>query len=214
MISEVFSYLVEFIVNIINQLGYFGIFVGMSIESSFFPFPSEIILFPAGIAVSRGEMAFLFVFLAGILGSLFGALINYSIGYYFGRRAVNVLVRKYGKFLFISKENMERSEIFMTNHGEITMFIGRLIPGIRQLISIPAGFGKMNLSKFVAYTLLGAGVWSAILIYLGIVFGNNIEKVHSLLNTITFWVILVAIMFIGLYIWMWKHKKSKIRASA
>tara|TARA_Y100000310_G_scaffold345693_1_gene468383 strand:- start:29622 stop:30239 length:618 start_codon:yes stop_codon:yes gene_type:complete len=204
MILELFQSIVNFLVELINSLGYFGIFIGMAIESSFFPFPSEVILIPAGVLVSEGKMNFLPVFLAGVLGSLVGAWINYFLALYLGRGAVNILTDKYGKFVFINKNSIEKSEKYFKKHGEITTFMGRLIPGIRQLISLPAGFGKMNLGKFTLYTGLGAGIWSAILIYIGMVFSENQDLIYG---NIKLFLTLFSILIIGIYILYWKNKR-------
>jgi len=188
------SSLSTWLVSTIGSLGYFGIFILMTIESSFIPFPSEIILIPAGYLIFKEQMSFYFVFLSAILGSLVGAYINYFIALYLGRKVSEKLAEKYGKFLFISKKNIRKSEKYFKNHGEITIFVGRLIPGIRQLISLPAGFAKMNLVKFTTYTALGAGLWSLILIYLGYVFGQNQELIQQNLKIFT----ILALLFCGI----------------
>lgn len=205
MILEVFQGIVDFLINLINSLGYLGIFLGMTIESSFFPFPSEVILIPAGVLISKGEMSFVLVFLAGILGSLLGALINYFLALYFGRGAVNLLVDKYGKFIFINNHSIEKSEKYFVKHGEITTFVGRLIPGIRQLISLPAGFGKMPLGKFLFYTGLGAGIWSLILILSGYWFGENQALIEQNLSVVG--LVLLAMAFSMILIYMIKRKR-------
>jgi len=197
---DLFQNIVDFLVLLIKELGYFGIIVGMAIESSFFPFPSEVILIPAGVLVSSGEMNFLAVLVAAILGSLIGALINYYLAFFLGRPLVHIIVEKYGKYFLIKKDGIKRSEKFFDKHGEITTFTGRLIPVIRQLISLPAGYGKMNLGKFMLYTSLGAGIWSAILIYLGIVFGSNYELIKSNLILITGVVMIFVLIIVLIYL--------------
>ncbi len=208
MIVELYASGVEFILNLASSLGYFGIFLLMTIESSFIPFPSEIVLIPAGVLVQRGEMSFSFVFIAAILGSISGALINYFLALHLGRRLVNKLVFKYGKIFFISEKSILKSENYFSKHGEITTFIGRLIPGIRQLVSLPAGFSRMKLGKFIFYTAFGAGIWAVILIYLGMLFGENMALVESNLREITFTVVGLALIIILVYVLKRRKKKE------
>ena len=206
---ELFHNLVEIIVNTIGTLDYLGIFILMAIESSFIPFPSEIILIPAGILVQRQEMSFLLVLLVGTLGSLTGALINYFLALYLGRKITEKLVLKYGKIFLIKEESLIKSEEFFRKHGPITTFIGRLIPVIRQLISLPAGFAKMNLVKFSIYTSLGAGIWAVILILLGYLFGDNMQLIEQNLNIITLIIFAFSLLAILIYLMINLRKKKK-----
>ena len=201
-----FEKIVGFFTSVVGDLGYFGIFILMVLESSFIIFPSEAILVPAGVLVSQGQMSFAFVLIAAMLGSVVGALINYYLALYLGRGAVNALTHKYGKFLFIKKDSIDKAERYFEKHGEITTFVGRLIPVIRQFISIPAGFGRMNIPKFSFYTALGAGIWSAILIYLGVVFGNNLDAIQRNLNSITIGIIIASVTLVIIYVLV-KRKK-------
>lgn len=206
-----FSNIIEHLISLISHLGYFGVFIGMLIESSFIPFPSELVLPPAGVLVSRGEMSFLVVLFFAILGSILGALINYYIGLHFGRKIINGLVKKYGKFMLLKEESLKKADDYFKNHGSITTFSGRLIPAIRQLISIPAGFSRMSLSKFIFYTSLGAGIWSAILIYVGFLYGNNQESINSFLSSTTIIVLISLVVLIIGYLYL-KKRISKVNS--
>lgn len=207
MLIELFNQLTAVLLSIINELGYLGIFIGMALESSFFPFPSEIILIPAGVLVAKGEMTFVLVFLAGLLGSLSGALINFFLALYLGRTTVDFLISKYGKVFFINKAGLKKSDRYFKKHGDITTFIGRLIPVIRQLISLPAGFSKMNLFKFCLFTGLGAGIWTAVLIYTGYFFGNNSAWLNENLKIITLILLLFSLIIITIYVLRGKAHK-------
>lgn len=200
MLGNLLGQLIELILKIIGEMGYIGIFIGMTLESSFFPFPSEVILIPAGALIQKGEMSFALVFVASIFGSLLGAFINFFLALFLGRGLVDLLLDKYGKFLFLSKEKLKDSDKFFARHGDITTFIGRLIPVVRQLISIPAGFSRMNIFKFSFFTVLGAGLWSLILIYMGYLFGSNMEWINGNLNALSWIIVLFSLIVVVIYI--------------
>jgi len=210
---EFFSQIVDGLLAIIANFGYLGIFIGMTIESSFFPFPSEVIMIPAGALIASGQMTFFWVFFAGLLGSLAGALINFFLAFYLGRKTINFLILKYGKFFLLGKKGLERSDIYFKKHGEITTFLGRLIPVVRQLISLPAGFSKMNLFRFCLFTSLGAGIWTFILIYLGYLFGNNSELIKANMNLI-FLVISIFLLIILISYFIWIKFRNKNTSSS
>ncbi len=172
---------IDFIVASVSSWGYAGIFVMMFLESSFFPFPSEVAMIPAGYLAHKGEMSLILAFLAGTLGSLLGAVFNYYLCYFFGRE----IFLKYGKFVGITHEKMDKFEAFFNKHGEISTFNSRLIPGIRQYISLPAGLAKMNIFRFCLFTTLGAGVWCAVLLGVGYFLGSNPSKQTLLIITIS-----------------------------
>jgi len=200
MLTSFLSQITSSLLNIIGSLGYIGIFIGMTIESSFFPFPSEVILIPAGVLIADGKMNFFWVFIAGLLGSLTGALINYFLALFLGRSTIEFLVSKYRRILFINKNSLKKSDDYFNKYGDVTTFIGRLIPVIRQFISIPAGFSKMKLSKFCLFTSLGAGIWVLILILIGYFFGSDISSTLKLIitsATITFSLITLLIYLIN-----------------
>ena len=197
------SQIVEFIVDIVSQWGYIGIFSMMFLESSFFPFPSEVAMIPAGYLASKGEMNLSAAFLCGVGGSLAGAIFNYYLCYFFGRN----LVEKYGKFVGITDEKFAKFEDFFNRHGEISTFNCRLIPGIRQYISLPAGLAKMNIFRFSVFTALGAGIWVAILLALGYFIGENENLIKEKLHLITIALLAFVAVISILYLLFIKRKK-------
>ena len=197
MLAEFSAYLVE----TVFELGYVGIFLLMAIESSFIPFPSEVVLIPAGFLAYQGEMNVVAVVGSGIAGSLFGAYVNYYLALFLGRG----FLRKYGQYFFISSQTLTKMDTFFLKHGSISTFTGRLVPGVRQLISIPAGLCKMNLKKFTLYSALGSGIWAAILVGLGYVIGDNQELLQHNLKEIT----LAVVVVVGLIIFWYTFKNKK-----
>lgn len=172
----------EFIVNLtggaLDNLNYFWIIVFMTIESSFIPFPSEVVMIPAAyMAAAEGQMSIPVIITCGTTGALFGALINYALAYYLGRPIVYRFANsRFGHMCLINQEKVEKAEAYFYKHGVISTLIGRLIPAIRQLISIPAGLSKMNIWKFIIYTCLGAGIWNGVLVGIGLIFHSQIGK--------------------------------------
>ena len=207
MILEFIYQIMNYLLVIIDKLGYMGIFIGMTIESSFFPFPSEVILFPAGALIANGEMLFLPVFIASLLGVIAGATINFFIAFFIGRTTVDFLISKYGKLIFITNKKLEKIDNYFKKHGEITTFVGRFLPGIRQLISLPAGFSKMNYFKFAIFTALGAGIWNLILIYVGYFFGNNPTWINENIGILISLVLIFSLLIIAIYT-IYKKEKS------
>lgn len=199
---------INFIVQTVGEWGYAGIFLMMFLESSFFPFPSEVAMIPAGYLAHQGQMSLVLAWCAGTAGSLAGAVFNYYLCYFFGRE----LVLKYGKYVGITKVKMRKFEAFFKRHGEISTFNCRLIPGIRQYISLPAGLAKMNLFKFSLYTTLSAGIWVAILLAVGYYLGKNYDK--SAFSHIVVALLAAVGLLTALYIVYVKRlsKKSKIGA--
>jgi membrane protein DedA with SNARE-associated domain len=198
------EHILQVIVDTISHLGYLGILIGMAIESSFIPFPSEIIMIPAGYLVAKGEMNLYVVILLGILGSLIGAAVNYFLA----KKLAKPILVKYGKYFFISAKTIEKSEDFFKKHGEISTFTGRLIPGIRQIISLPAGAFGMPFFRFLVLTGLGAGIWIIILTILGVVIGQNEALLAKYLTYIKAGLSASVLLIVMLYITL-QYKKTK-----
>lgn len=198
--------IIEWIVQMVGTLGYMGIFFMMFLESSFFPFPSEVVMIPAGYLSSKGEMNLAVAILMGISGSLFGALFNYYLATKLGR----VLILKYGHYVFFTPETLDKVEQFFKKHGAFSTLSGRLIPVIRQYISLPAGLARMNLWKFSFYTSIGAGIWVTILALLGYYFGQNETLLKEYLHIITFAVLGLIILAGGIYIRIVKRNKKDV----
>lgn len=194
--------LTNLIVTTVGDWGYMGIFIMMAIESSFIPFPSEIVMIPAGYLAYKGEMNLVFVLLAGFGGSMIGAWVNYFLAMTLGRK----FLYKYGKYFFMSSEVLDKMENFFKTHGAVSTFSGRLIPGIRQLISIPAGLSKMPFGLFSFYTFLGAGIWSSILVFLGYFMGSNEELIKEYLHELVYVSVLVVIVIVIVYTFVHKRK--------
>lgn len=195
-----FADIVNFIVETIGSLGYIGIFILMFLESTVFPIPSEVVIIPAGYLAYKGEMDIYIVILLGVLGSLGGALFNYYFALKFGR----TFLLKYGKYFLVSEETIRKTELFFKDHGHISTFSGRLIPGLRHYISLPAGLAKMNLFVFCLYTTLGAALWVVILALLGYFLGGNEALIKEYLRYLIVG-LLVSLALLG----FWYYRKVK-----
>lgn len=193
----------SWLVNTIGTLGYPGIVLLMFIESTFIPLPSELVIPPAGYLVYQNQMSWTGVILSGAIGSVLGALFNYSIAVYLGRP----FILKYGKYFGVSQKHFLKGEEFFLKHGTISTFIGRLILGIRHYISFPAGLWRMHLGKFCFYTAFGAAIWVSILTYIGYFVGNNKEKVLQISKQWSGYIIVACIVLIIVYI-IWNKKRS------
>ncbi|WP_246167922.1 DedA family protein [Thermosulfurimonas marina] len=197
----------QFLLETIGRLGYPGIFLLMALESSFFPFPSEVVIPPAAYLAARGEMSLAGVVAAGTAGSLAGAWFNYFLALKLGRPALRGFLRRYGRYLFLSEGALFQVEDFFARHGHISTFVGRLLPGIRQYISLPAGLGRMNPWLFSLFTALGAGIWVTVLALCGYLVGKNQELLGRTLHRAGAGVTLFALLCLGLYLWFHYRKK-------
>jgi len=198
--------LIEKIIFLIGDLWYTGIFIMMTIESSFIPFPSEVAMIPAGYLSSTGQMNFMIAFLAGTFWAILGASINYFGWNYLWRPVVKRLIEKYGKYFLLKMDHYEKTEKYFEKHGSITTLVGRFIPAVRQLISIPAGIFQMNYFKFIFYTAIGAGSWNLILMTIWYIAGENRELISRYTGQATILVVVAVLIIIG---WYYISQKKK-----
>lgn len=174
----------DFLYQLAEKLDYFYITLLMAVESSVIPFPSEVVVAPAGYMAAEGNLNIFLVILFATIGSLIGAIANYVVSLYVGRPIIYKFAdSRLGRLCLLNKDKIIHAEIFFDNHGVIATLIGRLIPGIRQLISIPAGLAKMNFFKFCLYTTIGAGLWNIVLALLGYYLHSIVDK-DQLLTTV------------------------------
>ena len=203
------QFLAEHIISFFETTGYFSVFILMTLESMIFPVPSEAVLPPAGLLISQGKFTFIGVVVAATLGSIFGSVISYLIGAYGGRPFID----KFGKYFLLDRKALASGEKYFSRHGDITIFVCRFIPVIRHLISIPAGFGRMNIWKFSIYTILGAAIWNSFLTWVGVRWGQSGWELLMEYGHIIDIVILAILIIIGFY-FFWKHysniKKNKV----
>ena len=191
--------IIDFLVQTVGSMGYIGIFILMFLESSFFPFPSEVVMIPAGYLAYKGEMDIVLVVISGILGSLAGAWFNYLLAIRYGRKLI---------LKVMSGEKLAYIENYFRAHGSISTFNGRLIPGVRQYISFPAGLAKMEWKKFTLYTTLGAGIWVTILTLLGYLLGDNEALIKTYLKEITI-ITLLIITLLSIWYYIFKVRVNK-----
>jgi membrane protein DedA with SNARE-associated domain len=189
--------------------GYVSVFILMTMESMIFPVPSEAVLPPAGLLIAQGRFTFAGVIVASTIGSFVGSLLSYWIGVYGGRP----FIEKFGKYFLLDKKALQQGEKYFSKYGDMTIFVCRFIPVVRHLISIPAGFGRMNIWKFIIYTTIGAGMWNAFLTWAGVKWGQQgWDLMMKYGHTIDI-VIVAAMVLFGVY-FFWKHYKNRNKVQA
>ncbi|WP_295445313.1 DedA family protein [uncultured Thiodictyon sp.] len=190
--------LINWLLLTVHDWGYAGIFILMALESTVLPVPSELVVIPAGYLAYQGEMSIYLIFLASTLGSLAGAFINYTFALLVGRP----FLERYGHYFFVRPALLHKTDAFFARHGAISTFTGRLVPGIRHLISLPAGLARMNMLTFSLYTSLGAGLWTIVLIAMGWFIGGNENLLKENLPLVTGAVLLfVGLILVGYTLW-------------
>lgn len=195
-----------------ENMNYFSITVLMTIESSFIPFPSEVVIPPAAYIASKPDshLNIFLVVLFGTLGALIGAFINYGLAIWLGRPIMyKIADSKFGKLMLLSSEKIQKAEKYFNDHGKTSTFVGRLIPGIRQLISLPAGLARMNLVSFTIYTALGAGIWNTILALLGYIAHGQADLIDKYSHELSYIILGILGLVIVFYAVKFIIKKAK-----
>lgn len=200
---DILKDIVHFIVDAVAEFGYWGVFIMMFLESTFFPIPSELIMIPAGYLAYKGEMNFFVLQLLGVAGSICGALFNYYFAMLLGRG----FIIRFKKYLLIDEVALVKLEKFFKQHGHISTFIGRLIPVARHLISIPAGLARMDLKVFIFYTAIGSAIWVFILIAMGYFIGHNEELLKEYMHHITIGLGVAIAFLVAVYIY-WHNRRN------
>lgn len=200
----------QFILHIIEQFGYFGVFFLILIENVFPPIPSEVILLFSGFFSSYTSLSVFYMILASTLGSFLGAIILYYIGKIFNKERLKKIVNgRLGKILFLKENDIDKADEWFDNKGNKSVFFCRFVPIVRSLISIPAGMSEMPMGKFIIYTICGSMIWNTVLICLGYRLGSNWEYVLTMLDKYQIIVIVILVIIFGYVIIKFYRKKRK-----
>lgn len=200
----------QFILHIIEQFGYFGVFFLILIENVFPPIPSEVILLISGFFSSYTSLSVFYMILASTLGSFLGAIILYYIGKIFNKERLKKIVNgRLGKILFLKENDIDKADEWFDNKGNKSVFFCRFVPIVRSLISIPAGMSEMPMGKFIIYTICGSMIWNTVLICLGYRLGSNWEYVLTMLDKYQIIVIVILVIIFGYVIIKFYRKKRK-----
>ena len=201
----------EWIISMMENLGYFGISLLMFLDNVFPPIPSEIIMPSAGYTASKGELLLVGVILAGSLGSLIAAALLYWLGRKISHDALFKWVDRYGKYLFIKSKDVEKSLLWFEQYGHRIVFFGRMIPAVRSLISIPAGMSGMPFWKFMLYSGLGTIIWTTFLAYVGYYFGENQEIMAQIFQKVSYVILVLVALIITIFIYRIHKRKQQYK---
>lgn len=201
--------LTEWIISVMEQLGYFGIALLMFLDNIFPPIPSEIIMPSAGYSASQGQLLLTGVIIAGCIGSLIAAAILYWVGYKFNHDSIFRFVDRYGKYLFIKSNDVKKSLDWFEHYGHRIVFFGRMIPAVRSLISIPAGMSHMPFGKFMFYSSLGTIIWTTFLACVGFYFGENQVLMHQIFTQVGYIIIAVMVLILGWIVYRRHQRKNR-----
>lgn len=196
MLEKIITIVAAWIMSVISTMGYGGIVLLMAIESACIPLPSEIIMPFAGFLVSKGEMTLFGIAMAGAIGCVVGSIPAYYVGMFGGRP----LAEKYGKYILLSKHDLDLADHLFEKHGEIIIFIARMLPAVRTFIAFPAGVVRMNMPKFIIYTFVGSFIWCWLLGYAGMKFGENWESLKVYFHEFHYVIIGAGVVFLAWYV--------------
>lgn len=201
--------LTEWIISIMEQLGYLGIALLMFLDNVFPPIPSEIIMPSAGYSASQGQLILFGVIIAGCFGSLLAAALLYWIGYKFNHDSIFRFVDRYGRYMFIKSSDVKKSLDWFEHYGHRIVFFGRMIPAVRSLISIPAGMSHMPFWKFMFYSGLGTIIWTTFLACVGFYFGENQQLMQQIFSQVSHGIILIILVIIAILLYRRQLRKMK-----
>lgn len=196
-----FDWLATWVTNVIETLGYPGLTILVALENLFPPIPSEVILPLAGFLTGQGRFSFVLVLIASTLGSLVGALILYAIGVALGRGGIRRLFEKFGYLALLTPEDLSRAEDWFDRWGPVAVFTGRLVPVVRSLVSIPAGYRRMPLVQFIPLTIFGSLLWNGALVSLGWAFGENWHAIEEYVGWLQYVVVAVVALLLIKFVW-------------
>ena len=197
----------QYVLNLINNYGYFGMFFGMVLEAVIIIIPSELILATGGILAGQGIFTFFGAFLTGLLGSVFCAIVIYVMGYYGGKG----FAKKYGKYFFMKEEDLDKTDTWFEKYGLLAACIGRNIPIIRTLISLPVGVTRLSFKKFLLYTTLGSIPWTFVFVYFGFSLGKNWTILTKITSRMKVPIRILLIIFVISFIYVKVKKIIKKR---
>lgn len=203
--------IVYWVISVIQTVGYPGVFFLMLLESALIPIPSEVIMPFSGFLVSQGKLSFWLVVSLGALGNLAGSLVAYALGYYGEKTLIRNLIKKYGKFILITEAEFDSSLRLFGKYGQWVAAVSRVLPGLRTVISLPAGIAKLPVLKFAVLTLIGSFIWSAFLTYVGVKLGENWVVIRPIFHKFDILIVVAAIILVGVYLY---HKFLKKETGA
>ena len=197
----------DWVQGLMDSMGYLGILLLMILENLFPPIPSELIMPSAGFAAARGEMSLPIVILMGVLGSVIGTLPLYYIGRAFGEERLVAWADKYGKWLTLSGKDIRKADDWFDKHGTKAVLFGRMVPGIRSLLSLPAGMSEMPMPKFLIYSAIGSALWATALASAGYVLGENYDRVEQYISPIP--KVVLAAVVVAAVAWFLKRRREQ-----